>query len=160
MKYNIKKLESSKELEEIELVFYEDKNTDNCYYLIQGDDLNIGISYYNLGIKPCIKVFDKIIILGYGISIIIYNFSDEKVLYYDVDALHMIFDICFIEKLNYVIVICELKLLSFDLNGNCVWECGFLDLINDWSFEENDIVLKFDGKRDLIVSMFTGEVKL
>lgn len=32
MKYNIKKLESSKELEEIELVFYEDKNTDNCYY--------------------------------------------------------------------------------------------------------------------------------
>lgn len=159
MKYNIKKLENRGELEKVKLVFYEDKDTDNCYYLIQSDELSIGISYYDLGIKPCIKVLNTTIFIGFGCSIVIYNFVNLKVLYYDVDALHVVFDSYFIDKFNYVLFICELKLLCFDTCGHCVWECGFLDVISDWSFKESNIILSFNGKSDLKISVCDGKVK-
>lgn len=127
--------------------------------MIHVDNVKIGISYYDLGVKPSIKVINNIIFIGFGNSILIYNYVKEKLIYYDMDALHVVYEVIFIEDLKYVLFICELKLLCFDLQGRLVWENGFYDFIKDWKILDSNIILYFNDNKEFVVPIKSGNAK-
>lgn len=159
MEQNIIKLQNRADFGDVKVIFCEDEYTDNCYYMIQVNNIKIGISYYDLGVRPAIKVIYNTIFIGFGNSILIYDYVEEKLIYHDIDPLHIVYEVKFIEDLNYVLFICELKLLCFDLQGVLVWENGFYDLIKDWKIQKNNIILYFNNNKEFEVSIKSGNAK-
>lgn len=159
MEYILEEFSSYQKLKDaVTLLFEESVNEDNKFYLIQTEYGKVGITYYNLGIKPSIILKKNILFMAFGMSIISYDILCNKLLYKITNAMHVTYELQYNKYYNRIICICELCVLVFNSKGLLLWESGVEDVITDYKLEERSIRIYFDDKSELNLSLETGKV--
>ena len=119
----------------------------------------IGCSYYDLGIEPYVIYINEMLFMGFGISIIIIDLKNRIVKYSDNDAMHVVYEVKLDAKRNIIIYVCELKILCFDFAGKKVWEVGVCEVICDWEYKDDGIVVKLNNGIETKLLFSTGDEK-
>lgn len=155
MEYKIIKKLGIDDIEESkpEILYLEEKKTgdyDNCYIIFQTEKFNIGFSYYDMGLKPEAYFTDDLVFLGFGRSIIIYNFNQKKIVFEDTDSLRVFYSVLFEEKSEHILFIFETAFLCFDKAGKITFINDYPKIICDWKLEEGCLEIRFDDDSKII----------
>ena len=159
MEYILEEFSSYQKLKDsANFLVKESENDDNKFYLIQTEYGKIGITYYDLGIKPSLIVIKNILFMAFGTSIISYDVLCNKLLFKITDAMHVTYELQYNKYYNHIICICELRVLAFNSQGLLLWDSGVEDVITDYKLEERSIRIYFDDKSELKLSLENGKV--
>lgn len=159
MEYILEQLSSYQQLKDLaDFLFKESENDDNKFYLIQTEYGKVGITYYNLGIKPSIILKKNILFMAFGTTIISFDVLCKKLLFKITDAMHVTYELQYNKYFNHIICICELNVLAFNSGGLLLWETGVEDVITDYKIEERSIRIHFDDESELNLCLENGKV--
>lgn len=159
MEYILEEFSSYQKLKDAaDFLFKESEGEDNKFYLIQTEHGKVGITYYNLGVKPSIILKDNILFMAFGTSIISFDVFYKKLLYKITDAMYVTYELQYNKYFNQIICICELSILAFNSKGLLLWESGVQDVITDYELEERSIRIHFDDESELALSLENGKV--
>lgn len=154
MNYNIIKLNETEKLEEYNpsIILQEDKFLDNKKYILQIKNFNIGFSYYDLGINYNVLILNKVIYLGFGMSILICNIDRREKIYSKTDILQVVYEILHFQDISTVVYICEAKIVCFNEEGKFIREYGFFESIYDYNVGSDRIEILFEeSKKQTII---------
>lgn len=141
-----------------EVLYIEEEKTgdyDNSFVILQTEKFTIGFSYYDMGLKPEAYFTEDLVFLGFGRSIIIYNFNQKKIVFEDTNSARVFYTVLFEKKSEHILFIFETALLCFDKAGKITCVNDYPKIICDWKLEEGRLEIRFfDDDSKIIYETF------
>ena|GEM_PF-1594275 len=160
--YIVKSYDSEKEFLEVAnlnnlKVYGNLEDTNNTYQIISfiGCDFAIAIAYYDCNLELQIKLNNNILFLGFERNFICINISSSEILY-EKNTLSVIYEFLIVNHL--LIVICELEVYVFSIDGKYIWTIGFIDIIEDFKvIDDTFLCIQCANEEEYRYDIYTGK---
>ncbi|WP_317635126.1 hypothetical protein [Xylocopilactobacillus apicola] len=139
----------------------ENPSEDNEFVKEKNSLIEVGFSYFDIGLKPQIKMFSETKTVFFGI-----NQKLECISYQNRNKLFSnslsfpLYEILADSCSEFVVCICELEILVYKKSGIFLWKMGFGDIVDDYSLsDEKTIIVKTADGNITEFYLSSGKVK-
>lgn len=165
IEFKIQKCTSRSEMSSIlqqysESVVIEEDDYSDEYYLIstQNDDaFSVGVCCYEDGLSPKVIYFNhnRSMAVGFNKRLVVINL-DNKVIRTKRTLTFTIYDI--LEVKDTILVLHEFGVIMLKEDLSEIMSHNRLVMLEDYSYVDNELKLKFEGESEYLLNLFTGEI--
>ncbi len=138
------------------LTLSEDLDYDNRFCVIRTNAGNIAFSYYDLGIVPDYIIQDTILFLSFGKSYYILDLKEKSILCKSDETSSVIFEIIKFDVQPHILLVGEMSLICFGLEGDLIWKNSYRNTIFDWSVTNKGVLVIFENDEKWLISLKDG----
>ncbi len=138
------------------LTLSEDLDYDNRFCVIHTNAVNIAFSYYDLGIAPDYIIQDTILFLSFGKSYYILDLKEKCILCKSDETSSVIFEIIKFDVQPFILLVGEMSLICFGLEGDLIWKNSYRNTIFDWSVTNKGVLVVFENDEKWLILLKDG----
>ena len=147
----INKTEYDSDLHKVIFKLNEEQESDNIFCMLKSDYGNIAVSYHENNLPMNYYLYNGILFMSYGKSCVVLNLTKKIILYHEIGATSLIYEILSIPSEKKVLMIGEITIKCFSSEGNLIYNMGCKEIITDWKILENYIKISYyDDSIELI----------
>ena len=128
--------------------------------LLENGQRICGLVYYSNGIEPQFSVVEKIdsIFVGFENSIARVNLKTKNILF-DLQLPSTFYEFIYVDKLNLVVISCELDVFVIQHDGEKRWSIGLTDIVNEFRIkDEKSIYVTCDDGNEFEFNIMDGSL--
>ena len=139
----INKTEYDSDLHKVIFKLNEEQEYDNIFCMLKSDYGNIAVSYYDNNLPMNYYLYNEILFMSYGKSCVVLNLRKRIILYHEIGATSLIYEILSIPSEKKVLMIGEITFKCFGSEGKLIYNLECKEIITDWEILENGIKISY-----------------
>lgn len=154
-------VELEQSLDENSFLFSEEISESNKFIKFSNDLVDIGFTYYDIGLEPQIKLLtlSNNIFVGINSIYACLDYTTKTVLFEE-KLPSLLYEIMIDSDSKYIVFICELDVFVYENGGSLLWSMGFRNVIEDYYLEGTEsIVIECDDGDKTTFSLGSGRVE-
>lgn len=147
----INKTEYDSDLHKVIFKLNEEQESDNIFCMLKSDYGNIAVSYHENNLPMNYYLYNGILFMSYGKSCVVLNLTKKIILYHEIGATSLIYEILSIPSEKKVLMIGEITIKCFSSEGKLIYNQDCKEIIIDWEILENYVKISYyDDSIELI----------
>lgn len=154
-------VELEKSLDENSFLFSEEISESNKFIKFSNNLIDIGFSYYDVGLEPQIEslTLSNNIVVGINSIYACLDYNTKTILFEE-KLPSLLYEILIDSDSKYIVFICELDVFVYENDGSLLWSMGFRNVIEDYYLEgAESIVIECDDGDKTTFYLESGRVK-